>query len=150
MTYWFKGFFAVADEAVLQAALNRWPFCTGKCIEVPFQGIGVRCPNRDGFENLTDEEWETLDRQQETVEKGLAEFSRLFPDKVFAFIHAECFGGSCEYAGLVVRNGAMLFAQSLNDQTEEPLPLKPLLEPLGTHLNNGYFAPFERGFWGEE
>src|SRR5258708_36532950 len=60
MTYLFNGFFAEADESLLQSALTRWPYCTGRVIDHPakyfelsgvhtqknsFVGLGVRWPD---------------------------------------------------------------------------------------------------------
>ena len=45
MGYRFNGFFAQADQHVLQTTLKHWPFCRGRSIDVPFSGIGLICPD---------------------------------------------------------------------------------------------------------
>ena len=100
----FTGFFCDGDDTVLKAALDRWPFCVGKVIRSPFNGIGLRCSDLDEVWD-SEEGYDYWEDRIYSVEKYLPDFSTVFPALTFAFIKAECFGGNCDYAGFVVRNG---------------------------------------------
>jgi hypothetical protein len=78
-------------------------------------------------------------------EEKLPDFSTLFPGPTFAFIKAECFGGDCEYAGFVTRNGQLLLEVAFDDAGIDKL--SRLLKPLGVRLLTGNFQPFHRGYW---
>ena len=143
MGYRFKGFFAPGDSRVLDAALQRWPYCAGRRIFTPFRGIGVRCPDPDDG-STSDEEFEELLERAAAVEEELPRFSILFPDTPFVFVSVDCFGGTCAYEGFVVRNGKLERELSMTYSRER---LSQLLEPLGVRSRSGYFAPFVRGYW---
>ena len=143
MAFRFQGFFSDGDEAAMAAAVSRWPYCTAKPITTPFRGFGLRTP--DPHEAKADEDYEQLVELPLAVEGGLAEFSRQFPAARFAFIDADCFGGTCIYTGFVVQQGEVtLRVEGDKPGTES---LGRLLEPLGVRLQGGYFAPFTRGYW---
>jgi hypothetical protein len=82
MGFRFRGFFSDGDEAVMAAAVSRWPFCAAKAIAAPFRGFGVRAPDPDR-EAESDEEYARLLVFPYAVERGLAEFSRGFPEATF-------------------------------------------------------------------
>lgn len=142
--YRFTGFFCDGDAAVLRAALDRWPFCAGKAIHRPFRGIGLRCPDPEKL-GESDQECEFWEERIFSVEKELPDFSTGFPGVTFSFIRADCFGGHCEYAGFVVRNGARLLDVGFGDAGIANL--RRLLKPLGVRLLTGFFRPFVRGYW---
>lgn len=127
----------------MEAALERWPFYTGKQITKPFAGIGVRCPDPE-METETDEEYEKAKENAYKLEDELPAFSQSFPDMTFVFVCANCFGGTCIYSGYIVRNGQLeLELDDINKAN-----LKQLMRPLGIGLFwSGHFEPFVRGFW---
>jgi hypothetical protein len=67
------------------------------------------------------------------------------PALTVTFINADCFGGVCEYAGLAVRNGEVLFRVEFDRAGIDNL--RQLLKPLRVRLLTGYFQPFHRGYW---
>jgi hypothetical protein len=142
--YRFRGFFSDGDDAVMAAALGRWPFCTAKAITDPFRGFGVRAPDPDS-ESASDEEYERLLGLPFAVERGLAEFGRRFPAVTFVSIDADCVGGTCVYTGFVAQAGGVRLRVS--DVQPGPDPLQQLVGALGVRLQAGYFRPFTRGFW---
>lgn len=144
MGYLFTGFFSDGNDTVLKAALDRWPFCVGRVLRSPFRGIGLRCPDIDeeSDSEQRDDYWE--DRIY-SVEGQLPNFSTLFPLSTFSFIRADCFGGQCEYAGYVVRNGEVLVKVEFDHAGITNL--RRLLKPFGVRLLTGYFQPFLRGYW---
>ena len=144
MGYQFTGFFCDGDETVLKTALERWPFCVGRVIRSPFHGIGLRCPDLDEVWD-SDQGCDYWRDRIYSVEKQLPDFSTVFPGMTFAFIKAECFGGDCEYAGFVVRNGEMLFRVEFDAVGTNNL--RQLLKPFGVRPLTGYFQPFVRGYW---
>jgi hypothetical protein len=142
--YRFRGFFSDGDETVMSAAHDRWRFCTVKPIATPFHGFGLRAPDPDR-EAESDEEYERLLELPFAVERGLAEFSRGFPEAQFVYIDADCFGGTCIYTGFVAQAGEVhLRVAEAQLGTES---LQRLLEPLGVRVQSGYYAPFTRGYW---
>jgi hypothetical protein len=144
MGFRFQGFFSDGDEAVMAAALQRWRFCTAKPMAIPFHGFGLRAPDPDR-EAESDEEYERLLELPFAVERGLAEFSRDFPEAIFVFIDAECFGGTCIYTGFVAQDGEVRLRIAAEQPGTESL--QRLLDPLGVRIEAGYFAPFTRGYW---
>jgi hypothetical protein len=144
MVYQFTGFFCDGDDTALKAALERWPICVGRVIRSPFHGIGIRCPDADVAWD-SEQGYDYWEEQIYSVEKQLPDFSTVFPELTFAFIKAECFGGHCEYAGFVVRNGEMLLEVELDAAGIDNL--KRLLKPFAVLPLTGYFQPFQRGYW---
>jgi hypothetical protein len=144
MGYQFAGFFCDGDDTVLRAARNRWPFCVGKAITTPFRGIGLRCPDPDEI-GESDQGYDYWEERIFSVEEELLDFSTQFPELTFSFIRADCFGGACEYAGFVARDGVSLFRVEFDGLGVANL--RRLLKPLGVRLLTGYFRPFVRGYW---
>ena len=134
MGYRFTGFFCDGNETALKAALDRWPFCVGKVIRSPFHGIGFRCPDLDEVWD-SEEAHEYWENRIYSVEQQLPDFSTVFPALTFAFINAECFGGNCDYAGFVVRNGELLLTVEFDGVGINNL--RQLLKPFGVRLLTG-------------
>lgn len=139
MGYQFKGFFAQADITLIEAANNKWLGCPGKVITNPFNGIGVSSPN------LAARDPEAAIQASEiayAMEDELPQWSTNYPDITFIFIHADCFGGICDYQGYVCKNGKII-TQQKGDRA-----LANLVQYLGAKLSaSEYFAPFERNFF---
>jgi hypothetical protein len=144
MGYRFTGFFCDGDDTVLKAALERWPFCVGRVIRSPFHGIGLRCPDADLAWD-SDQGYDFWEERIYSVEKQLPGFSTVFPAPAFAFIKADCFGGHCEYAGFVVRNGELLLEVEFDGAGINNL--RRLLKPLAVLPLTGNFQPFHREYW---
>lgn len=144
MGFRFQGFFSDGDEALMTAALSRWPFCTAKTIAAPFCGFGLRAPDCER-EADSDDEYERLLELSFAMKRGLAEFSNDFPAATFVLIDADCFGGTCLYTGFVAQAGTVSFGVTEMQPGAEQL--QRLLWPLGVQLQSGYFAPFTRGYW---
>ena len=144
MGFRFRGFFSDGDDAVMAAAVSRWPFGAIKAIAAPFRGFGLRRPDPDR-EAESDEDYERLLELPYAVERGLVEFSRGFPAAKFVYVDADCFGGTCIYTGFVAKAGDV----GLRVEAEEPgtESLQLLLLPLGVRLQSGRFEPFVRGYW---
>jgi hypothetical protein len=147
MGYRFNGFFAQADQHVLQTALKHWPFCRGRSIEVPFSGIGLICPDPNRAD--TDEAAEIILEQIAAVEEGLPAWSKQFPTITFVYLQADCAGGNCLYDGYVCRDGFILAEENSTGQSllESRTGLSRLLQWLNVHSRTASFAPLERGFF---
>lgn len=144
MAYDFSGFFARADEAVIEAARERWTECEGRVITVPFQGIGVTSPKLDYWKYafLGDQEAEA--RGLNPVQTDLCEFSRTCPGTVFVFVCAECWGGDCQYEGFVCKDGRV------TRQEKGRGALRRLIACLDVRLDDREdFEPFERGYFSQ-
>lgn len=137
MAFLFSGFFALAGQDVLEAALKHWPLCKGRLIDSPFKGIGVSCPS---FLKETEREREELFRDLiYEVKNTLPEWSRNFPDCLFVYLMADCFGGVCYYEGYVCQN-----SEKIVEKSQE---LVELLTYLGVVQETTYFEPFTRGYF---
>ncbi len=146
MGYRFEGFFSDGNEAIRDAALARWPFCTAKAIKSPFRGFGMRAPDPEQVAE-SDDDYERMSELSFAVVQELPEFSKRFPNAAFVFIRADCFGGVCIYDGFATRAGEILFHVEPKRAGWESL--QELLRPLCVRLKFGYFRPFVRGYWDE-
>lgn len=147
MGFQFAGFFAQAQSEVLADALQRWPGCRGRLITGPFHGFGIAVPSRALTYGDTDEEQEQAQALAYALEDELVGWSRKYPEAVFVFISADCFGGECLYAGYICQNGAVL--ERVQDIDErDGIALPQLVRALGVELDDsGYFAPLTRDFF---
>lgn len=147
MGYTFNGFFATATEPVLEAALQRWPFCRGRVIDNPFKGIGVATPPWP--ERPTLEEEEVHYQRIHDFDQGLIKWTQGFPDVTFVKIWVSCFGGRCLYWGYVYRNGVVLYREEepVWDKERSAQQLLRLLAYLGVRQADPYFPPFVRGYF---
>ena len=147
MGFRFAGFFAQAQPEVLAAALRAWPNCQGRPITEPFRGLGVAVPVRALTNGNTEEEQAQARELAYALEVELVGWSKQYPDALFVFLSADCFGGVCLYAGYVCQNGAMLErANDTGDRNHKAL--RRLIRALGVELDDsGYFAPLTRDFF---
>lgn len=129
--------------AILTAALARWPFCRGPRDPAAFSGHAVFAPPELTSYLFDDSVAEgRAMAQADEVEGGLQEFSRAFPDVVFAFVEADCFGGNCEYYGFCCRAGQQFLARDRDTGGS----LVRLFGGVGIEIT-GPFEPFARGFF---
>jgi hypothetical protein len=91
------------------------------------------------FEN--DEDYETALEQNGLLESGLLEWSQGFPDIFFAYIEADCFGGTCVYSGLVCRDKTIL------ERVESSYHAHVSLLRHVDIITRGPFKPFTRVFF---
>lgn len=147
MSFQFAGFFAQAQPEVLAAALRMWPKCQGRLITEPFHGLGVAVPVDsltygdavEGYEHARDLAY--------ALEDDLVGWSKRYPDVLFVFLNADCFGGECLYSGYTCQNGVVL-AHAKDIDEKDNIALPQLLRALGVELDDsGYFAPLTRGFF---
>lgn len=131
-------------QAILAAARGRWPF-----VRLPRQDrhpphACFAPPERTDYLFASQEEYERVLERSGEVEDGLAGWSRGFPAVAFAFVEADCFGGTCLYGGQVCRDG-----QVVARQPSDAGGLAALLQHVGIALADGSFAPFQRGYFDE-
>jgi hypothetical protein len=150
MAYEFAGFFARAELAVLEDALAAWSGCRGRTITEPFLGIGVAVPDRALTYGKPKDAGTQARELAHRLEEELVTWSLRHPATRFVFLHAECFGGACQYRGYVCQNGVIL------EQAEDPDlvrglgdALPRLVRALGVEFapQSMYFAPFTRGYF---
>lgn len=147
MGYQFKGFFAKAEESLIQEAEIKWSGCRGRVVTTPFVGIGIASPDWNCQDS--DQAYEQAIEISYAIEDQLPEWSKNYPDIVFVFVNVDCFGGICIYQGYVCQNGRVI-AQDKGDACGElrKRALKQLIAHLGVELGyQQYFAPFEREFF---
>lgn len=141
MGFRFVGFFARAENSIIQEAQRRWPGSRDEEITEPFRGIVVWRPDPERAE--TDESAESLRELGYAIEDGLPSWSARFRETLFVFVVADCFGGECFYRGFVCQNGRV-------EARESPQPrgagaLSRLMSHLGVELGRDeFFAPFTR------
>ena len=117
----FKGIVGQINEAKLENAIYR---------EEGFLA-------KHGFSD-EDEFYEKLmDFEDEVVE-----FSKKFPEKLFAYVGVDCFGGTCMYDGLVAKNGEIVFHQEPDYAGHVNL-----LQQINRKFKKVYFEPFTRDFF---
>lgn len=69
-------------------------------------------------------------------------FSKKFPNRKFAFIDVNCFGGVCFYEGFIAQNGKVIFEEASNE-----IGHINLLQQINPHFSGSYFEPFTRNFF---
>jgi len=88
------------------------------------------------------------DPVSEASAKELVDFSARFRDTTFVYLYAECFGGTCEYAGFAFGDGRRIHDEPFRDHAGDNRPLGRLVAYLNVELgNNGCFEPLQRDFF---
>jgi hypothetical protein len=153
LTYIFNGFFAAADELVLQSALSRWPYCTGRVIDhpaksYPIDGVSPETYSFVGFGVKWDSSVDIFEDPK--LRPDLLAWSTLFPTINFVWVDVECWGGGCFYGGVVFQNGTFIATEPISDDEA----LIRLVSYLGIELGISpwgvYFDPFTRSYFGEK
>lgn len=89
------------------------------------------------------------ERDQISIKPYVLEKSKQLPNSKMAYIHYSTWGGPVEYVfGFACQNGVLIEGSEQgkeDDLQNEVLIL--LLKIMGAEPSNGYFAPFERGFF---
>jgi hypothetical protein len=146
MGFKFSGFFAQGNAAILDAALQIWPGCRGRLITEPFHGFGIAVPEHALTYGDLDEEQEQSQELAYALEDDLVGWSQQYPETVFVFLNADCFGGTCLYAGYVCQNGRVL--ERVQDRERGGIALPRLVHALGVELDDSYhFTPLARGYF---
>src|SRR5262245_5651043 len=131
MAYTFSGVFSDGNQQVMADLLTEVSG-VGRLIEHPFRGFGVQFgPDRYS--------------QQSADGFPLVSWSRRFPKAMFVYLYVECFGGTCDHAGFVFRDGQVLENIALD---ESNVSLRQLLKYLCVEFGQRtFFAPLQRGFF---
>jgi hypothetical protein len=134
MGYHFDGIFADGDITV--DAMSRLFPSEAKEISEPFRGVGVSLKGRPGDFDL---------------DAALRRASSEHPDSTFVRVVYETFGGLADHcAGSAYRRGAQVPGSETSEEEDDASieALIKLIKYLGVTLNSdGYFAPFERGYF---
>jgi len=141
----------IDDNEVLTAIIREFPYLKVKLFHSNMDGIVGQLdeqlpqtysdsPEQWAIFNVSNEE-ELLDKLFSFDDSVIA-FSKLFPDRKFAYIYVDCFGGVCTYDGLVAQDGEVIFRQPYKDGGHITL-----LQQLQPDYKEYYFAPFTRDFF---
>ena len=146
----------VADDEdaarVIEGVRAALPHVSGRAFDAPFRGVIVGA-YVDALADAYDDDpsrfpWLPGDPEEaeEVLRYGLgerlAELSRGLPDKTFAYIDVDCFGGVCYYSGEIVADGEVTW--ELDELAHDGH--QQLLARLGVAGLTWHFPPFERGF----
>jgi hypothetical protein len=91
-------------EHARKSAGSRWPFLRSpRRSEAYSERLLLALPELTDYLFDKDEESEAAQQQSFQVESELANWSQEFPSAIFAYIEADCFGGTCAYSGFACR-----------------------------------------------
>ena len=129
-------------QTILFDALQRWPF-----IRLPRRDLlpvhaQFAPPELTHYQFVNERDYETAIEQDGEVEDGLPAWSLKHPSVTFAFVSADCAGGTCLYGGRVVRSGTTV----LKVEGTYAGHLE-LLARVGLNLGTVHFPPFSRGYF---
>ena len=111
--------------------------------QIDEQKIEEKSYNDDAF--LKNNNCNDLDEAFEIIsefEDHINDFSKKFPEKSFAYIDVDCFGGICFYEGFIVKNGEINYRQKHTNDGHIKL-----LEKLNKSFKEWNFEPFTRDFF---
>lgn len=138
---------AVSPEtrrSILDAAAVHWPHIRRPQDGKSYEDRAIfALPEMTSYLHKTPEDSSRVISQNFGVHDGLAEWSRRFPDVVFAFIEVDCFGGQCLYEGFCCQAGEVTLTAPRNPGGS----LLGLLAAVGIELESLYFEPFVRGYF---
>jgi hypothetical protein len=86
-------------------------------------------------------DYELALEQSSQFESELPGWSQEFPEAIFAYVEADCFGGSCGYSGFACHTGAILERVDPSDHVHVDL-----LRHVGI-VSGGLFEPFKRVYF---
>jgi hypothetical protein len=141
----------VDDDAVAARILDlarSMPHLAAQRLDEPWRGVAIGFdpdaladriaadPLAHGF---ADED-AAHEAAAEAIERAFDALFDAYPDLTFAFIEADCFGGTCLYSGRTVGPGTTTTARGSDAHQR-------LLAAIGVADPPWYFAPFTRGFF---
>jgi len=137
VVYRFAGFFA---KPVVDTPKTLPEGAVWRTISVPFKGVGIRLPALIG---------ETPEPAK--VKRLLAQLG-LQAAMDWLYLTYDCWGGQIDYVyGLGVRGGEAISPVEENDDSKVETAYVALMGDFGVQPADAKrFAPFIRGFWGEE
>lgn len=137
------------DDLIIEKINSYFPYIKTKKFNSGIEGIVGQINEheieRETYSNPEKFEGKNFDGIFEEIlefEDNTIEFSKIFPDKKFAYIYVDCFGGTCLYSGFIVENGKVL----QNQIYDYPGHIS-LLKVLDTNYEGFYFEPFTRDFF---
>ncbi|MEO0981519.1 MAG: bifunctional diaminohydroxyphosphoribosylaminopyrimidine deaminase/5-amino-6-(5-phosphoribosylamino)uracil reductase RibD [Pseudomonadota bacterium] len=129
MTYFFSGvigFSADLDFRALGEAIGG----VTRAVAEPFEGYAHAFAA-----DYSRHELDTWERAR------LEAWSRARPGEPVVYLNVECFGGACDQAGFLMRDGAARLTIDANAEVEQATVLERLLDAAG-HPVEGAFMPF--------
>lgn len=115
----------------------------GRLINSPFSGFGVAFVEQAVPTPTPDDDPESIESA-----KRMTAFSARHPAATFVYVYAECFGGTCEYAGFACRDGKRVHDEPFRDVAGDREVLRRLILQLGIDLGpSAYFEPLGREYF---
>ncbi|MFM2358027.1 MAG: hypothetical protein RLY16_19, partial [Bacteroidota bacterium] len=87
---------------IVKAAKAKWPFCRTKPLTQQ-KGLVITVGLEEDYKDYNDYD---NDRQRFLYE--IEDFSALFPEVSFAYVYADCHGGTCYYNGESWQNAELV------------------------------------------
>lgn len=133
---------AATRTRALQSAHARWPFLRNpRRHDIYSDRLLLAPPELTDYLFDNDDDDEAASEQSFLLSTDLPNWSREFPENIFAHIEADCFGGVCDYSGFTCQAGKIL------ERIEPSLIAHiKLLERVGIQ-SDGIFIPFRRVFF---
>ena len=129
-------------EQALQRARSRWGFLRSpRRSDVYSERLLLALPELTDYLFDQDADYETALEQSSQVESELPGWSQEFPLVVFAYIEADCFGGTCGYSGFACRADTIIERVEPSDHAHVSL-----LRHVGI-VTDRLFEPFTRVFF---
>lgn len=130
-------------RAVHDAATQKWPFIRFPRSENRYpDSVLFALPELTPYLFHDNADYELAVEQCGEVEDDLPQLSTQFPEVFFAYIEADCVGGTCLYDGYCCCDGKIFFAVDRPNEDSHDV----LLERIGINPP-GRFAPFKRGYF---
>jgi hypothetical protein len=129
-------------EQVIQSARSRWPFLRGPRQSHKYSDrLLLALPELTDYLFVLDSDYETALEQSSQIESDLCSWSQEFPTGVFAYIEADCFGGTCGYSGFACRADTIVERVEPSEHAHVGL-----LRHVGI-VTDGPFEPFTRVYF---
>lgn len=131
---------------IIAAAKAKWPFCRTKSLS-QHNGLVITTGLEESYADYDDYD---NDRQRFVYE--IADFSALFPEVSFAYLYADCHGGTCYYTGESWKNAQLII--DLRQQNNQSFSMDHQREKLINLMGSiqielsgdAYFEPLTREF----
>ncbi len=145
MAFEFDGFFTnCQDSNLIEDIKNELPFCLIDNVYHPFLGIEVRSPDINESVPLKEKTYNEIINTMDSIEEKVQILSKKYNELFFIYVDATCFGGTCIYNGMVIKNGKIIYKDQ-NDKLKGEGCLKYLFNYFDIILDdNEYFLPFAK------